>query len=139
MLQGYDIGLNGLGVIALCRRRVAFQDVYKRQTVCTHAVEQIEDTGGIAVDEGCRHADAYRMEQDGQSYAAPAQFAREYGVTAVSYTHLDVYKRQVRYSLGRLHLWLDLFHLLGYGLRLRFRSCGRLASDRRRLGLHYLR
>ena len=45
----------------------------------------------------------------------------------------------VRYSLGRLHLWLDLFHLLGYGLRLRFRSCGRLASDRRRLGLHYLR
>ncbi|MCU6790481.1 hypothetical protein OCV66_15530, partial [Agathobaculum ammoniilyticum] len=28
-------------------------------TVCTHAVEQIEDTGGIAVDEGCRHADAF--------------------------------------------------------------------------------
>ena len=25
MLLGYDIGLNGLGVIALCRRRVAFQ------------------------------------------------------------------------------------------------------------------
>ena len=28
---------------------------------------------------------AYRMEQDGQSYAAPAQFAREYGVTEDTY------------------------------------------------------
>ena len=45
----------------------------------------------------------------------------------------------VRHSLGWLHLRLGLLHLLGNGLRLRFRSCGRLAFNRHWLGLHRLR
>ena len=66
-------------------------DVYKRQGIaCTILLGMVALAVFIFIKIGIKLSPLQYLEQE--------PFETEYGVTAVSYTHLDVYKRQVQKS-----------------------------------------
>ena len=80
------------------------------------AVAARKEADGKAIGAGCRHAarsveDCYANNKRAERAAIFAGWKEmnDY-MRAVSYTHLDVYKRQLVFRLDLLHLRLDQLH-----------------------------
>ena len=79
-------------------------DVYKRQVLQVGAVTKGQQGKELSDIEGMVKAGIPAISEDGKSvmnaqlYREAMELAAKYNIAAVSYTHLDVYKRQILYG-----------------------------------------